>query len=218
MDDGYAILPTPASASLLAALRDRFAAPSSDRRGGVRNALEVPEVCAAVNELRPLACRLGGTAGMRCVRGIVFDKTPASNWKVSWHQDRSIAVAERLEVPGFGPWSRKAGVEHVQPPAAVLEGMVTLRLHLDPCGDENGPLRVLPGTHKHGILDDAGPESLRARLPEVALTCAAGDVVAMRPLLVHASSAATRPTRRRVVHLEFSLDVLPAPLAWQWAL
>ena len=218
MDDGYAILSTPVSASLLAALRDRFAVPSSDRRGGLRNALEVSEVCAAVNELRPLACRLGGTASMACVRGIVFDKTPAANWKVSWHQDRSIAVAERCEVPGFGPWSRKAGVEHVQPPAKVLEGMVTLRLHLDPCGDENGPLRVVPGTHKHGILDDAGLESLWARLPAVALTCETGDVVAMRPLLVHASSAATRPSRRRVVHLEFSPDTLPAPLAWQWAL
>src|SRR5690606_16226043 len=95
-----------------------------------------------------LAALLG--PGWRVVRSILFDKTPDANWKVAWHQDLSIAVRERADVAGYGPWSRKDGVVHVEPPTSVLKRMVTLRLHLDDCNAENGPLRVLPGSHAHG--------------------------------------------------------------------
>src|SRR6185369_3454382 len=70
------------------------------------------------------------------VRSLLFDKTADANWKVPWHQDLTITVKERKDVPGFGPCSIKAGVLHVQPPVRVLEKVLTLRLHLDDCGPE----------------------------------------------------------------------------------
>lgn len=143
------------------------------------------------------------------VRGLLFDKTPESNWKVPWHQDLSIAVAARVEAPGFGPWSVKDGVVHVQPPVEVLETMITLRLHLDDCGPDNGPLRVLPGTHALGKVA-APPENVS----EVVCCLPAGGALLMRPLLLHASSPAVAPGRRRVIHLEFASGALPGGLEW----
>lgn len=150
----------------------------------------------------------------RPVRSILFDKTAASNWLVPWHQDLTVAVRERHEVPGWGPWSAKAGMPHVQPPAAVLEAMVTLRLHLDDTPGENGALRVVPGSHAHGVLTAEAARELREARGEVICAAAAGELLVMRPLLLHASSKATRPGRRRVLHVEYAAGDLPAPLAW----
>ncbi len=86
--------------------------------------------------------------GSIAVRAILFDKTGEANWTVPWHQDRSIAVRERIDAQGFGPWSVKAGIVHVQPPLDLLRQMVTLRFSLDSCDPENGPLRVIPRTHE----------------------------------------------------------------------
>jgi hypothetical protein len=58
--------------------------------------------------------------GCRPVRAILFDKTPTANWSLGWHQDRTIAVAERIDVDGFGPWSVKSGLVHVAPPFELL--------------------------------------------------------------------------------------------------
>ena len=93
------------------------------------------------------------------VRGLLFDKIPGANWKVPWHQDVTIAVRKRIEADGFGPWSMKADVLHVQPPAAILEHMLSVRLHLDNCGEENGALRIIPASHLRGRIpeDESGP-------------------------------------------------------------
>ena len=213
--DGVTLLPGYVPKAVLDELRAIDVETGERRRGGRRNVLEEPAVRAAVDLLRPTAERLGG-GGMRCVRGLMFDKTPGRNWGVAWHQDRSIAVAGRAEVAGYGPWSGKAGVDHVEPPAGVLARVVTLRLHLDDCPADNGPLRTLPGGHRFGVLSDDALQRLRGELPEQAHPAAAGEVLAMRPLTPHASSPAARPARRRVLHLEFSPDALPAPLAWRW--
>lgn len=146
-------------------------------------------------------------------RSILFDKCPEANWDVPWHQDTTIAVAERAEAPGFGPWSVKDGVPHVRPPAAVLERMVTLRLHLDPCGAENGPLLVVPGSHRSGVLS-AIPEFAELEATKAACMAPAGGAVVMRPLILHASRKATAVGHRRVLHLEFAAGELPAPLRW----
>ncbi len=148
------------------------------------------------------------------VRALLFDKTPETNWNVSWHQDLSIAVADRIDTPGFGGWSLKEGVWHVQPPAAILERMLTVRLHLDDCGPEHGPLRVIPGSHRLGRLDADGIAACRAKTPAEEIHCRAGDALVMRPLLLHASSKATRPSRRRVFHVEFACEELPGDLRW----
>jgi ectoine hydroxylase-related dioxygenase (phytanoyl-CoA dioxygenase family) len=150
----------------------------------------------------------------RVVRSLLFDKTPDANWKVPWHQDLTIAVKERREVPGFGPWSVKAGVPHVQPPASVLEKMLTLRLHLDDCGPQNGPLRVLPGSHRKGVLDSTAIAETRQRRGEAVCSIQRGGAMLMWPLLLHASSPATQPGHRRVIHLEFAAEELPGGLKW----
>ena len=159
----------------------------------IRNLLElVPEVRAWANSP---ACRrlvepiLGSRA--RAVRGILFDKTPDANWKVPWHQDLTIAVQERVDIPGYGPWTAKAGVPHVQPPVAVLEQMVAVRLHLDDCGADNGPVRVLRGSHRWGRLTEVPMHPGDER----ACTVRRGGVLLMRPLLWH---ACRRPCRHRI--------------------
>jgi Phytanoyl-CoA dioxygenase (PhyH) len=100
------------------------------------------------------------------VRGILFDKFPEANWKVPWHQDVTIAVQNRIEADGFGPWSTKADVLHVQPPVTVLDKMLSLRLHLDPCGEENGALRVIPGSHRQGRIAEERIPAIREANPE----------------------------------------------------
>lgn len=187
------------------------------RRGGVRHALARSAALreVALAPAAEVARRLAG-GEPRLVRAILFDKTPGSNWLVPWHQDTTIAVAERpaagAEPEGFGPWSVKDGVVHVRPPAWVLESMVTVRVHLDACGAENGPLRVIPGSHRGGLLGAAEIAERAARGPEAECVCDAGDAVVMRPLLLHASSKARSPGRRRVLHLEFATRPLPAGL------
>jgi ectoine hydroxylase-related dioxygenase (phytanoyl-CoA dioxygenase family) len=114
---------------------------------------------------------------VRPVRSILFDKTPDQNWAVSWHQDLTIALERRVDVPGYGPWSVKDGVVHAQGPVELLEKMVTVRIHLDDTPAENGALRVIPGSHRHGRLSDEAAEEL-ARQPEAICTANAGDASA----------------------------------------
>jgi ectoine hydroxylase-related dioxygenase (phytanoyl-CoA dioxygenase family) len=186
------------------------------RRAGARNLLDLTEVrnLAADPAVRGLVEPIVGTDAIP-VRALFFDKTPDANWHVLWHQDLTIAVAERHNREGWGPWSTKAGVTHVEPPATVLATMLTIRLHLDDCHADNGPLRVIPGSHAHGRLTRERIKTLRETTPEHAVTAPLGSALLMRPLLVHASSSAKRPDRRRVVHVEFARqDLLPLPLAW----
>lgn len=153
-------------------------------------------------------------AGAFVARSLYFDKTPSANWQVAWHQDLTIAVRERVEAPGFGPWSVKQGVVHVQPPARVLEQMLTVRLHLDDCDATNGALQVLPGSHHHGRLVSGEIEKWRNQVSPVTCSARRGEAVLMRPLLLHSSAPARHPSHRRVIHLEFAADVLPDGLDW----
>lgn len=154
--------------------------------------------------------------GAFAVRGLFFDKTLSTNWNLPWHQDLTIAVSARREAAGFGPWTVKAGVPHVHAPVSVLERMVTLRLHLDDCGPESGPMRVLPGSHTEGKLGASAAAARTARASELARDClvGAGGAVIMRPLILHASAVGTREGHRRVIHLEYAADALPGGLAW----
>src|SRR5262249_21688283 len=116
----------------------------------------------------------------------------------------------------YSAWTEKAGVPHVQPPVQVLQNMLAVRVHLDDCGPDNGPLRVLPGSHA-GELSPAGIADWIARTEPVTCVARAGDVLAFRPLLLHASSRAVTPQHRRVVQIEFAAGPLPGGLAWRWA-
>jgi len=184
-------------------------------RGGVRNLLDVPTM-RELAESSPVRGQVEAVLGKdaRAVRGILFDKTENANWKVPWHQDVTIAVNRRVDADGFGPWSQKEGVLHVQPPASVLEKMVSIRFHLDDCPEENGALRVIPGSHLNGKLLEREIQSLAER--SLVVTCAMrrGGALLMRPLLLHASSASSVPSHRRVIHVEYAITSLPNGLEW----
>jgi hypothetical protein len=196
---------------------DRDDTRSVRRKRGIafarRNLLSTPLVQSFLQSdlLRSLHSEIGPE--LIAVRAILFDKTGSANWTVPWHQDRSIAVRERRDLSGFGPWSKKAGVVHVQPPLEILAQMITLRFSLDPCGADNGPLRVIPRTH-HGILDPTALDEKLRKGPVYQCTTAAGGIVIMRPLVLHASSAAKRVAHRRVLHIEFGPPELPGGLQW----
>jgi hypothetical protein len=194
--------------------------PSSRIRRGVafarRNLLELDFVRDLISQPRVRELVDMIAPGAIAVRAILFDKTGPTNWTVPWHQDRSIAVRERIDAPGFGPWSTKAGVVHVQPPLEILQQMLTFRFHLDPCGSDNGPLRAIGDTH-HRILDQKEIDDAVAQSEPTLCTTASGGLVVMRPLLLHASSPAKRPAHRRVVHVEFGPPALPGGLHWAMA-
>ena len=220
--DGYAIVPDILPDGEVRALQQALENLPQDeavrRRGdtyGARNLFTlVPAVCelASGPALRNLVAPILGDDCF-AVRAMLFDKVDAANWKVGWHQDKFIAVRERLDVPGFGPWSQKAGVWQVIPPVKIMNRMVTLRIHLDDCHAENGPLRVLPGTHRQGWLDGK-VSHFRARVEEFRCVADSGSVLMMRPTLLHASSAAVSPSHRRVMHIEYAAEELPGQLDW----
>lgn len=150
----------------------------------------------------------------RPVRAIYFDKTPDTNWLVPWHQDLTIAVRAHAEVAGFGPWSTKDGIPHVQPPIEFLQRMLTLRLHLDDADESNGALQVVPGSHRFGRLSSEQIGELRSQQSAFLCVVSAGDALLMRPLLLHASRRSTSPGHRRVLHIEYAAGSLPNELDW----
>lgn len=165
-----------------------------------RKLLEAPVVREAVGAV------LGKEAF--CVRSLFVDRPPRANWKVRFRQDSSIVVRERFEVTGFGPWSTKAGVQHVMAPPGTLSSMLTVRIHLDA-----GAVRVVRGSHLYGRLPEDSIEQF-TRYDVTSCSVAKGGLLVMRPLLLHAFGAEPDAGSMRVVQLDFSARKLPAPLAW----
>jgi len=208
--DGYALVHRCVSEETI----QRLEAALDASQHGIRNLLcsQIVRAIASSDEVRTPVVSILGTECF-AVRGIFFNKNPSANWKVTWHQDCVIAVCEKLDIEGWGPWSSKASVIHVRPTFEVLQQMLAIRIHLDDCGKENGPLRVLPGSHRNGILSDI---EIQNRSKESAVACAVlrGDAILMRPLILHSSPLATKPCLRRVVHLEFAAAELPHGAKW----
>jgi hypothetical protein len=218
LKDGFQILfgivsaaESNALASELSLLFEQQQSSVKSKIGGVRNLLRNPNVIRVA--LSPAFKSLVGE-NLFPVRAIFFDKTAESNWRVPWHQDLAIAVAERIETEGFNAWSLKDGVVHVQPPLEFLEKMVAVRLHLDDCNADNGALKVIPGTHKAGKLDAPQIAERVEQSPATICDVSKGGVLLMRPLLLHSSSPAKTPVHRRVLHIEYAADRLPNGLRW----
>jgi ectoine hydroxylase-related dioxygenase (phytanoyl-CoA dioxygenase family) len=174
-------------------------------RAGLRHALGDSKVAAIARDTRlhSIATDILGSSALP-FRATFFDKSPESNWLVVWHQDTALPLRERREVQGWGPWSMKGGVNYAHAPASALCRVIALRVHLDDSTAENGPLRVLPSTHTHGVLSDEKIHSLAEEEPAVECLVPRGGVLAMRPLIVHASSKSQVPAQRRVLHIEYA--------------
>ena len=221
--DGFAIIPAVFAPEEIGRLIDAMSQVSDQRavrtRGGVYAIRDLLAISQPVRELAA-SRKLRGIVETHLapcafpVRATLFDKIAGANWLVPWHQDLTICVSERIEVPGYGPWSTKAGACHVQPPVSILESMLSVRIHLDDCDESNGALRVLAGTHTLGRLSAAQIGEEQQQRVSVPCAARAGDVLLMRPLLVHASSAASRAAHRRVVHIDYASCTLDGGLRW----
>ena len=223
-ENGFAIIPNVIDLSLADLLIAEFARIQhsqavKQRAGkafGIRRLLEVVPSVRALAEgeiIRSIITPIVGE-NARIVRGIFFDKNPVANWKVPWHQDVVIALREKKELAGYSAWSTKAGVVHAQPPVEILQNILAVRLHLDDTDENNGALRVISGSHRFGILEDDEIQNLKENNEQVTCSVASGGALLIRPLLLHASSPATFPTHRRVIHLEYSADNLLDGLEW----
>jgi ectoine hydroxylase-related dioxygenase (phytanoyl-CoA dioxygenase family) len=175
----------------------------------MRHAMRNARVAALARDSRLMAMaqEVLGRAALP-FRATLFDKSPASNWFVVWHQDTALPLCERREVPGWGPWSIKDDVHYAHAPASALEQVLALRLHLDDSIAENGPLRVLPGTHSLGVLSDEALHDLSRQIVAVDCTVPRGGILAMRPLVVHSSSKSRSNLPRRVLHMEYAASLV----------
>jgi ectoine hydroxylase-related dioxygenase (phytanoyl-CoA dioxygenase family) len=178
---------------------------------GIRHAMRFESIRALAGspQLRELACEVLGPRAF-AFRATVFDKSPAANWLVVWHQDTALPLRARMEAPGWNSWSTKEGINYAHAPAQVLCRVLALRIHLDDSSSDNGPLRVLPGTHSLGILSDEWVHELAEQVAAVECVVPKGGVLAMHPLLVHASSKSHSKIPRRVLHIEYAASPLIA--------
>lgn len=209
-NDGAAFYPD-AALSILPHL-DALAASYPERHAGIRLHGH-PALAAVLPSLTRIAGHYIGPEA-RPVRAILFDKSPGTNWSLGWHQDRTIVVRERREVPGFGPWGRKAGLIHVEPPFAIIERMTTLRVHIDDVPANNAPLLIAPGSHRLGRIAEPEIPAAVERLGILACLAQRGDVWAYATPILHASAASVGHAQRRVLQVDFAAQMLPGNLEW----
>jgi ectoine hydroxylase-related dioxygenase (phytanoyl-CoA dioxygenase family) len=174
---------------------------------------EVPAISSLIfnNRLRDIICRLFGK-NYFLVKSIYFDKPEQSNWFVAYHQDLTISVDQKKTCAGFEQWTVKNDQFAVQPPVDLLENIFTIRIHLDDTDENNGALKIVPGSHRKGIYR---PETIDwSKEKEVVCKVPRGGIMIMQPLLLHASNRTVNNNKRRVIHLEFSDRQLPGSLQW----
>lgn len=211
-EDGFTLLPgvlTPAWTEQLAARIPGWALlPGARQRHGVTFA--VSNVLQGDPELRGVlgACGVTRLVSEALGRNVVpidalfFDKIPESNWKVPGHQDVVMPIAALVEADGFSGLTMRHGASYGQPPDDVLQDLVAARLHLDDSSPDNGPLAVVPGSHRRRFTD----RELAEIPPDQYRVCpaSAGDLLLMRPLLVHRSAPSATPRHRRVLHVVYA--------------
>jgi ectoine hydroxylase-related dioxygenase (phytanoyl-CoA dioxygenase family) len=205
-EKGFTIIPdVVAPEDLRGLVEARNQADLTRSRAGIRHAMRLTPVNAVARKpgLLGISREILGAEAFP-FRATLFDKSPASNWLVVWHQDTVLPLRERRETPGWGPWSVKDGVNYAHAPASALSQVLALRVHLDDSTADNGPLRVLPGTHTLGVLTDDAIHELSTQVEAVDCLISRGGVLAMRPLIVHASSKSQAENPRRVLHIEYA--------------
>ncbi len=211
---GFMIVESVVSSDRIAAMIAHLASISLDR-AGTRNLLGFAWCIELVDVLRshPTIAELLPPDPV-AVQSTLFDKTVAKNWLVPLHQDLSIPVRERFENIHLSGWCHKESILYVQPPVDVLEKLVAIRVHIDDCNSDNGALRVVPGSHDRGRISSSDIATIKINNGEELCVVKQGGALIMRPLLLHASSKATNPNRRRVLHFLFGSASLPLGLQW----
>ena len=215
--NGFAVAPGALSDSQCAELEACVGA--VDLQGaGTRELLSfdwAQQFARQLRDLPALASLLGDSrTAIQCT---YFAKLSSRNWLVALHQDLSIPVAARAADAPCKAWSEKKGMWFCQPPADFLAQLVAVRVHLDDSTEANGPLRVVPGSHRLGRIASQDVAAHRRRLGEVACVAPRRSLVAMRPLLLHASSKSTSQAPRRVLHYVFAPAEIPWGLRWKHA-
>ena len=206
LDAGFSIHPSIFSPTRMDAAIEALDHPAIHRtKAGARHVLAVPEVRSIASDESLLAiARDYVGSGALPFRATLFDKSLSANWLVTWHQDTALPILHKRDAAGWGPWTKKAGVLHAIAPAEALERIIALRVHVDDSTADNGPLRVISGTHDRGILSSAAIGQMITRASPVDCVVNAGGVIAMRPLILHASSKARTDQPRRVLHIEYA--------------
>lgn len=179
--------------------------PHAQGRAGARHLMSIPAVAALAFDVRllELARRSLGESALP-YRATLFEKSGRANWLVVCHQDTALPLVSRNNSPEWGPWSEKAGILYAHAPAWALSRVIALRIHLDASTSENGPLRVIAGSHAAGVLTDQELFSIAQKQEPVECLVPRGGVLAMRPLLIHSSSKVRADAARRVLHIEYT--------------
>jgi ectoine hydroxylase-related dioxygenase (phytanoyl-CoA dioxygenase family) len=212
---GFQITPTGEPTKTLNLLQESL---FTETRAGERCLLDHPLVRETAIRLKEELISAGYfEKNAVAIQAITFNKTATTNWKVNWHQDLMFPFANRVSSDAFDLPTIKEGVHYARPPEQVLNQLLAVRLHLDDCDATNGPLRVSPGTHGSGILKTDEIPGLIATHGEIPCLAKKGDLLLMRPLCLHASSQATEPKNRRVLHFVYFHGGM-IPEAWHRAI
>lgn len=206
MNKGFDIIPSGISDEVICRLRNAFFQSSAV---GVRCLLDHPIVCDTALLLKAYLIKSGFLPSASvAIQAITFDKTPAKNWKVAWHQDLMFPFAQRVSTAGFDLPCVKQDVNYARPPRQVLEQLLAVRLHLDDCTVTNGPLKVSPNSHRSGVVETSTIADSIETHGEFTCLVKQGSLLLMHPLTLHTSSQATLPNHRRVLHLVYSSNLL----------
>jgi ectoine hydroxylase-related dioxygenase (phytanoyl-CoA dioxygenase family) len=205
-DRGFGTIPSVLAQDEVLHLLDDLAHLKLHRtKAGVRHVLGYAPVAKVATDPRLLEiARAVLSSEPFPFRATLFDKSPNANWLVVWHQDTALPLRDRRDMPGWGPWSIKEGIVYAHAPASALCRVLALRVHLDESTTQNGPLRVIPGSHRKGLLTDDEVHELATTAPSVDCPVPLGGVLAMRPMLVHSSSKSKAQNARRVLHIEYA--------------
>ena len=147
-------------------------------------------------------------------RATLFAKSEAQSWALGWHQDRVIAVQEKLGVGGYTNWTQKGGIWHVEPPLEVLQNMIFAQIYFDPVGPDDGPTELAIGSHKFGkIYKDQMPDIMSKSDRHLCLANP-GDMLICHSLILHRSLSSRTQNSRRIIRIDFADFDLPVPLRW----
>ena len=205
---GFARSDRPLSDAALLEIEPLFAALGIAKAG---HRLLPPSKLSGLSAIGSITNEIASRIGMnaRPVRALLFDKHRHNNWALGWHQDRTIEVRARIDTTGYGPWTIKAGRQHVAPPIALLEAMMTVRIHLDEVDAANAPLLVAPRSHCLGLVPERDIAAVVARCGTTACLAQRGHVWLDSTPILHASDAASNPRHRRVLQIDFAATALP---------